>query len=164
MLINFICSSVIDTRKHQIMKIQLQSIARSQNDDGAREEVFAAHVTIADGLQGDRSDLLGGGEVAVLSKESWVKVCHETGQERPWLDHGSSLLIKGFEFLPTDLGKRLQIGEAEFEIHREMFPHDKLENQAPELFRSLQMGFRGGVVCKVLRSGSIQCGDGVIIA
>ena len=77
------------------MKIQLQSIARSQNDDGAGEEVFAAHVTIADGLQGDRSDLLGGGEVAVLSKESWVKVCHETGQERPWLDHGSSLLIKG---------------------------------------------------------------------
>ena len=163
MLINFICSSVIEIRKHLTMKIQLQSIARSKTDDGAREEVFAAQVTIDDGLQGDRSDLLGAGEVAVLSKESWVKVCHESGLELPWLVHGSSLLIKGFEFLPTDLGRRLQIGEAEFEIHREMSPHDKLENQAPELFRSLQMGFRGGVVCKVLRSGSIQNGDDVII-
>ncbi len=145
------------------MKIQLQSIAKSKTDDGTREEVFAAQVTISDGLQGDKSDLLGQGEVAVLSKESWIKVCHEAGLELPWLDHGSSLLIKGFEFLPTDLGRTLQIGEAEFEIHREMAPHDKLEKKAPELFRALQLGYRGGVVCKVLRSGSIQSGDDVII-
>ncbi len=145
------------------MKIQLQSIAKSKADDGAREEVFAAQVTLNNGLEGDRCDLLGAGEVALLSKESWVKVCHETGLEPSWLVHGSSLLIKGFEFLPTDLGRTLQIGEAEFEIHREMTPHDKLESQAPELFSSLQMGFRGGVVCKVLRSGSIQIGDEVII-
>ncbi len=88
-----------------------------------------------------------------------MKVCHETESELPWLAHGANLLIKGFEFLPTDLGRSLRIGEVELEIIRETDPCHHLQKQTPEVFEVLQLGWRSGVVCKVLRSGSIQSGD-----
>ena len=146
------------------MNIKLHSIARRKKDDEAVEELFSGEVTVAEGLQGDCQTSIVAGEVSVLSKESWVKVCHEIGAELPWLAHGSNLLIKGFEFLPTDLGKTMRIGEAEFEITRELDPDLELKSRQPELYEALLQGWRGGVVCRVLRPGNIQSGDDVDIA
>ena len=146
------------------MNIKLQSIARRKIDAEAREELFSGEVTVTEGLQGDCRTTIVAGEVSVLSKESWVKVCHEIGTELPWLAHGSNLLIKGFEFLPTDLGKTICIGEAQFEITGELDPGLELKSREPELYEALQQGWRGGVVCKVLRSGNIQSGDDVYIS
>ena len=73
-------------------------------------------------------------------------------------------MIKGFEFLPTDLGKTICIGEAQFEITGELDPGLELKSREPELYEALQQGWRGGVVCKVLRSGNIQSGDDVDIS
>jgi MOSC domain-containing protein YiiM len=141
------------------MKIKLHSIARQNQDAAEMEELFAGKVAVGQGLKGDHSPVAREGEVVVLSKESWVKVCHETESELPWLAHGANLLIKGFEFLPTDLGRSLRIGEVELEIIRETDPCHHLQEQTPEVFEVLQLGWRSGVVCKVLRSGSIQSGD-----
>lgn len=146
------------------MKIKLQSIARQKTSDAEMEEVFAGEITETDGLLGDSSPLSAEGEVTVLSKESWVKGCHEADIELPWLAHGANLLIKGFEFLPTDLGRTMRIGEVELEISRETGPSELLESKAPELHAALRMGWRGGVVCRVIRSGNIQSGDDVDIA
>lgn len=143
--------------------IKLQSIARQHADGAAMEEVFAAGVSRAQGLEGDLSALSTGGEISVLSKESWVKVCHETGCEMPWLAHGANLLIKGFEFLPTDIGRLLRIGAVELEIDREHVPGAALESRAPELYEALMLGWRSGVVCRILRGGNIQTGDDVDI-
>jgi MOSC domain-containing protein YiiM len=141
--------------------IKIQSIARQNSPDPVMEELFYAEISVAEGLLGDKS--AGDGEISVLSKESWIKVCHETGIEMPWLAHGANLLVKGFEFLPTDLGRTIRIGEVVMEISREHKPCAELENQAPDLYEALLLGWRGGVVCKVLRSGSIQTGDDVVI-
>lgn len=141
--------------------IKIQSIARRNSPDPVMEELFHGEISIADGLLGDLSG--GDGEISVLSKESWVKVCHETDIELPWLAHGANLLIKGFEFLPTDLGRTIRIGEVVLEISREHTPCTELENQAPALYEALLLGWRGGVVCKVLNSGNIQAGDDVVI-
>ena len=146
------------------MNIKLQSIARRKNDDHTGEELFSGEVTVTEGLQGDYRTTIVAGEVSVLSKESWVKVCHEIGTELTWLANGSNLLIKGFEFLPTDLGKTICIGEAQFEITRELDPGLELKSREPELYEALLQGWRGGVVCKVLRSGNIQSGDDVDIS
>jgi len=49
------------------------------------------------------------------------------------------------------------------EILRENLPAPALASQAPVLRESLCLGWRGGVVCNILRSGSIQTGDTVHI-
>lgn len=143
--------------------IKLHSIARQVADDAGMEELFSAAVSREGGLEGDLSPLSDGGEVAVVSRESWIKVCHETGTEVPWLANGANLLIKGFEFLPTDIGRLLRIGEVELEIDREHLPNGSLQQRAPALFEALLLGWRGGVVCKVVRSGDLQTGDNVDI-
>jgi MOSC domain-containing protein YiiM len=143
--------------------IKLQSIARQISAEPVMEELFDGEISVAEGLLGDLSPVSAGGEISVLSKDSWVKVCHEAECEVPWLAHGANLLIKGFEFLPTDLGRTLRIGEVELEIAREHAPSTELENQAPALYAALLLGWRGGVVCRVLRSGTIQTGDTVDI-
>ena len=145
------------------MKIKLNSIARQLHGEIAMEELFAGELSVAEGLRGSPADDLEDGEVVVLSKESWVKVCHETATELPWLAHGANLFIKGFEFLPTDIGRTLCIGEAILEIVRGAEPGACLRQQAPEIIEALQMGWRGGVVCRVLRSGNIQTGDDVLL-
>jgi MOSC domain-containing protein YiiM len=145
------------------MNIKLQSIARRKIDGDVREELFSGEVTVTEGLRGDYRSSIVAGVVSVLSKESWVKVCHEIGTELPWFSHGSNLLIKGFEFLPTDLGKTICIGEAQFEITGELNPDLDLKSREPELYEALLQGWRGGVVCKVLRNGNIQSGDDVDI-
>ena len=99
------------------MNIKLQSIARRKMDGEFREELFAGEVSVNEGLQGDSGKSSAAGEVTVLSKESWVKVCHETGKELTWLVHGSNLLIKGFEFLPTDLGKNCVSAKRNLKLH-----------------------------------------------
>ena len=145
------------------MKVKVQSIARQKSESVDMEELFAGEISVDIGIKGDKSDLSTAGEVVVLSKESWIKVLHETETELPWLAHGANLLIKGFEFLPTDVGRTLRIGEAVLEINRESDPCHHLQEQAPEIYEALQVGWRGGVVCKVLRSGDIQTGDDVAI-
>ena len=75
-----------------------------------------------------------------------------------------NLLIKGFEFLPTDLGRTLHMGGAVLEISRAQDPCSHLADSAPKLFEALQLGWRGGVVCNVVTSGSIQTGDIVDIS
>ena len=125
------------------------------------EELFAADIAPGEGLTGDQSDAAGSGFVVVLSRDSWIKVCHEANTELPWLAHGANLLIKGFEFLPTDIGRELRIGEAVLEIVGAQPPGPYLEQQAPALFEAMQLGWRGGVVCKIVRGGSIQTGDNI---
>ena len=145
------------------MKVKVQSIARQKAGNAGMEELFAGEVNVDVGLQGNSSASCAAGEVIVLSKESWVKVLHETERELPWLMHGANLLLKGFEFRPTDVGRTLRIGEAVLEITRESDPVFHLKEEAPDIFEALQQGWRGGVVCKVLRSGDIQTGDEVAI-
>jgi len=127
------------------------------------EELFDAQVSRVSGLEGDLSAHSANGEIAVLSKESWVKSCLETEVELPWIVAGSNLFIKGFEFLPTDIGRSLRIGEVVLEILRENLPPSALADQAPALHESLSLGWRGGVICKVLRSGNITTGDDIHI-
>jgi MOSC domain-containing protein YiiM len=145
------------------MAIKVQSIARQKSVEPVMEELFASDITLAEGLLGDCSALTAGGEVSVLSKESWIKVCHEVNIELPWLAHGANLFIKGFEFLPTDIGRTIRIGEALLEIDRAIEHLPALAQQAPALHEGLQLGWRGGVICRVMRSGSIQTGDDVFI-
>lgn len=143
--------------------IRLHSIARQNSEQPVMEELFAGEISATEGLLGDMSPVSASGGISVLSKDSWIKVCCEADCELPWFAYGANLLIKGFEFLPTDIGRILRIGDVVLEIAGAHAPCTALENRAPALYEALLLGWRGGVVCSVLRSGTIQTGDDVDI-
>lgn len=143
--------------------IKLYSIARKQTGGSVMEELFAVDISVGEGLDGDYKDEGDAGMVSILSRDSWIKVCEEAGTELSWLAREANLLIRGFEFLPTDVGKSLRVGEVILEVIGETRPCESLEDSAPGLHEALMTGWRGGVNCKVIRGGSIQSGDEIDI-
>lgn len=63
--------------------IKLQSIAGQIDEAAEMEELLTGDISRVDGLLGDLSGKRPKGEIAVLSKDSWVKACQETGNELP---------------------------------------------------------------------------------
>ncbi len=143
------------------MVIKLASIARRVDAQSPMEEIFSGEITLNDGLQGDSKGKVGQRQITVLSKESWLKACHELGEDLPWTARRANLLIKGFEFLPTDVGRTLHIGDVILEITRETDPCWKMDKAYQGLKDALLSSWRGGVCCKVIQAGTITSGDAV---
>jgi hypothetical protein len=61
----------------------------------------------------------------------------------PWPAHGAHLLIKGFEILPTDIGRLLRIGDVELEIARQHVLCAGLKGQAHDPDEALRPGWHG---------------------
>lgn len=143
------------------MVIKLASIARRTDADSPMEEIFSGDISLEDGLEGDSKGKRQERQITVLSKESWVKACHELGEELPWTTRRANLLIKGFEFLPTDVGRTLHIGTVILEITRETDPCWKMDRACAGLKEALTPSWRGGVCCKVIQPGTVTTGDTV---
>ncbi|MDG2090614.1 MAG: MOSC domain-containing protein [Gammaproteobacteria bacterium] len=143
------------------MVIKLVSIARRSDVDSPMQEVFSAEVSLEDGIQGDSKGKPGPRQLTILSKESWIKACHDLDVDLPWTARRANLLIQGFEFLPTDVGRTIQIGEIILEITRETAPCWKMDKVHQGLKESLMSSWRGGVCCKVLQAGTITTGDNI---
>ena len=83
------------------MQIKLAAIARRPESEASMEEIFSAEISQDDGLQGDAKGKSPKRQITVMSKESWIKACHDLDKDLPWTTRRANLLIKGFEFLPT---------------------------------------------------------------
>ncbi len=145
------------------MVIKLVSIAQRSNAESPMQEIFSSEVTLDEGIQGDSKGKPGLRQITILSKESWLKACHELGVDLPWTTRRANLLIKGFEFLPTDVGRTIQIGDVILEITSETDPCQKMDKAHQGLKEALIPSWRGGVCCKVLQAGTITTGDNVEI-
>jgi MOSC domain-containing protein YiiM len=143
------------------MQIKLASIARRNNSDSPMEEVFSAEISQQEGLAGDSKGKHKARQITVLSKESWVKACHELGEDLHWTERRANLLIKGFEFLPTDVGRSIHIGDVILEITGETDPCWKMDRAHAGLKEALAPSWRGGVCCTVIQGGTITSGDSV---
>lgn len=143
------------------MVIKLVSIARRSDAGSPMQETFSAEVSLNEGLHGDSKGKPGPRQITILSKESWVKACHDLDVDLPWTARRANLLIKGFEFLPTDVGRTIQIGDVILEITRETDPCWKMDKAHQGLKEALMPSWRGGVCCKILQAGTITTGDNV---
>ncbi len=143
------------------MQIKLASIARRNDSDAPMEEIFSAEITEQEGLVSDSKGKHKSRQITVLSKESWVKACHELGQDLHWTERRANLLIKGFEFLPTDVGRSIHIGDVILEITGETDPCWKMDRAHTGLKEALTPSWRGGVCCKVIQGGTLKTGDNV---
>ncbi len=143
------------------MVIKLVSIARRPNANSPMQEIFSGELSLHEGLLGDSKGRPGPRQITILSKESWLKACDELGVDLPWTARRANLLIKGFEFLPTDVGRTIHVGDVILEITRETDPCYKMDKAHHGLKEALMSGWRGGVCCKVIQAGIITCGNNV---
>jgi MOSC domain-containing protein YiiM len=139
--------------------IKLISIARRKQTRAPMEELFSSTISLESGLEGDFRGKSKNRQITVLSKESWIKVCNTLNEDVSWLLRRANLLIKGFEFLPTDVGRQIRINDVILEITRETDPCQRMEDQLEGLFQALSPSWYGGVCCKVIQGGEVKCGD-----
>lgn len=143
------------------MIIKVASIARRADAESGMEEIFSAEISSEEGLLGDSKGANPQRQISILSKESWARACDDLGVGLPWTVRRANLLIKGFEFLPTDVGRTLHVGDVILEITRETEPCWKMDRAHQGLRQAMSSGWRGGVCCKVLQGGTVKTGDNI---
>ncbi len=122
------------------------------------EELDVVHVSAEAGVEGDLRGEPGERQVTILTRESWRAVCAEVGKELPWTTRRSNILIENLR-VEGKLDSRIRIGDLELAITGETDPCTRMEEQVAGLRRALTPDWRGGVTCRVLKSGSISVGD-----
>ena len=127
------------------------------------EELEATTISVDAGIEGDLRGEPGDRQVTILTRESWDAACGELGERLPWTTRRSNIFIAGLR-VEGQLGRTIQIGDVELAITGETDPCSRMEEQATGLRQALAVDWRGGVSCRVLKSGSIRVGDRVEFA
>jgi len=146
--------------KDAIHVITLCGIAIKRVKKGELELVTRASITKEDGLEGDcrgKGGLMRKRQVTVISFHQWAAACNEIGTSLPWTARRAGLCVSGYEFGPSDVGKRIAIpGGALLEITGETDPCPRMDAVHPGLQAALKPDWRGGVTCRVLEPGSFE--------
>ncbi|MCL1140748.1 MOSC domain-containing protein [Shewanella pneumatophori] len=142
----------------------LIGIAFKTEKRGSMQTVEQAQVTQARGVENDIFGRPGKRQVTVMSTQQWQIACNQVGKTLPWFTRRANLLIDGFSFSASDVGKQLTIGGLLLEITGETDPCKKMEQAYPGLEAALLPDWRGGVTCRVLNDANIQINDPVYLA
>ena len=144
--------------------IQLKGIARRSAKRAAMEELPACDITTHEGVAGDFRGKPGKRQVTVLSEEAWQMASGQIDVELPWTARRANLLISGFIFDESCLGKIIQIGDVRLEITKETVPCFRMDEAHEGMQEALKSDWRGGVCCRVLQSGHVSLGDGIEVS
>lgn len=139
----------------------LKGIAIRQQQRAPMHILRRVSVSPERGLEGDARGKPGSRQVTLLSEESWQAACADIGKELHWSERRANLLIGGYEFSHTDVGRLLVIGQVQLRITRETVPCRRMEEVCEGLSASLNPRWRGGICCRVIQGGTIQVGDAV---
>jgi MOSC domain-containing protein YiiM len=102
-------------------------------------------------------------QVTFIEAEILDRIIEETGLNVGAGEHRRNIVTRGIR-LAQLLGKRFAVGKALFEYDRPRPPCQHVQSlTAPGMARAL-FGQRGGIGARVVRSGFIQVGDGVVVA
>jgi MOSC domain-containing protein YiiM len=123
----------------------------------------STHVTIEQGVEGDHRGKPGDRQVTVISKDSWDAACQELGKQIPWIARRANMLISGIIF-EESTGQFIKIGNLLLEITGETKPCDRMDEYCQGLQDVLKPGWRGGVTCRVIKSGYVKLGEIVTLA
>lgn len=100
--------------------------------------------------------------VTLLSAPQWAQVTAELGVDLPWTDRRANILLDAPS--PAELrGRRIRLGDAELQIHKETEPCYKMNRACPGLWEALKPDCRGGVYGQVLVAGLIRRGDPLLV-
>lgn len=146
---------------------RLIGIARRGAPRARMEEVERGLITTDRGLDGDHRGPIRPGkvpkrQVTLLAREAWEAACADLGRDVPWTTRRSNLLVESLA-LPRRPGEVIAIGDVRLEVHVEIEPCQRMDEQVPGLQEALKPDWRGGVGCRVLQGGAIAIGDAVRI-
>lgn len=142
----------------------LLGIATRPASKAPMNEICSARITVARGVEHDARGNPGPRQVTVLTSGGWDAACDELGADRlPWTARRANLLIDGVE-LANKVGYELRVGDAILVITGETRPCGRMDKAHPGLKHSLQPDWRGGVCCRVIRSGDVAIGCNVTLA
>lgn len=151
-------------RVSEAVEGRLLGIATRPASKAPMNEVFAARITVARGVEYDARGSPGPRQVTVLTRDGWDAACGELGANHlPWTGRRSNLLIDGVE-LSNKVGYELRVGSAILVITGETRPCGRMDKAHPGLKHALQPNWRGGVCCRVIRSGDVAIGCNVTLA
>jgi MOSC domain-containing protein YiiM len=131
------------------------------------EQIESVRIGEEFGIEGDHRGLVKPGklprrQVTVLAREAWEAACADLGRPVPWTVRRSNLLVESLP-LPRRAGDVIVIGDVRLEVHLEIDPCQRMDEQEPGLQEALKPDWRGGVGCSVLQGGEISIGDVVRI-
>lgn len=140
----------------------LLGIARREKRRAPMETLEAALVTTESGVENDSRGKPSSRQVSVLSQHDWHLACAEvSAASLPWTVRRANLLIEGFDFNESDVGKEIHIGGLVLKINKETDPCFRMDEQCDGLQEALKPDWRGGVCCTVVNDGNITIGDSV---
>jgi MOSC domain-containing protein YiiM len=127
------------------------------------QELAAVRITVEAGLEGDSRGRPGRRQVTVLARSAWEAACSElNAPQLPWTTRRANLLVEGLE-LEGKIGDELRIGNTVLIICGETRPCERMNEAYPGLTPALEPRWRGGVTCRVVRSGSVVVGSPVTL-
>lgn len=142
---------------------KLLGIAIKRAKRAPMELVQQIALTPERGLEGDHRGAPGKRQVTLLSLADWQRACRELNIELPWHARRANLLV---DELPLDqiTGMLISLGDAVLEVTGETDPCERMEAVHAGLFAALAKEWRGGVTCRVRRSGLLTVGMAVSTA
>ena len=133
-------------------------IALKHRKRGEIYKLNSAEISTDYGVQNDFRGKPGDRQVTLLSSASWQSACMEVGQSLDWTARRANLLIEGLD-LQNTTGCKVRIGSAELVITGETDPCARMDETYSGLRKALTPEWRGGVTCKVIKSGVVKLGD-----
>ncbi len=115
-------------------------------------------ITTDSGVEGDHRGKPGDRQITVVSQDSWDEACQDLNKSLPWTARRANLLVGGIVFNEST-GQFIHIGELVLEITGETKPCDRMDEFYQGLQEALRPEWRGGVTCKVIKSGEVKLGD-----
>ena len=119
-------------------------------------------ITTEKGVEADHRGEPGDRQVTVISQDSWDKVCQDLNKSLPWIARRANLLVRGI-VIEESTGKYLQIGDLVLEITGETKPCQRMDEYYQGLQEVLKPEWRGGVTCKVIKSGRVKLDDSIML-
>lgn len=127
------------------------------------EEAVAARITVETGVNSDARGQPGRRQATVITRHAWEAACLELGvADLPWTTRRANLFVDGID-LRNKIGYDLTIGDAVLTISGETRPCKVMEQAYPGLKAALTPEWRGGVICRVRRSGDVTVGCEVVL-
>ena len=141
--------------------ITVKGIAYRTKPKAPMTEIDYVEISCEQGLLPDFRGKPGKRQVTLLSLQSWQDTCAELDTDLSWTFRRANILIDGLRFSAFDVGRIIRIGEAELQVMIETDPCPRMDAQFQGLTAALLPHWRAGVCCKVLKGGTLRCGDEV---
>lgn len=125
------------------------------------QTVAIGHFDAPTGLRGDHRQRPGKRQVTVLAAEGWQDALDVLGVDLPWTTRRANVLVRGLPPLADTVGAQLHLGDVVLEVTGETDPCERMEAAQAGLYDALKPAWRGGVLCRIVRSGDVAVGAAV---